>query len=204
PREAGYISYCQRISGTPPKFESVKQEQICDRQKEVERRYRIASINLADWIAGWGWIKVLLHKFCGADPCLTDAVGADISVSSIDNDWALLVVEVVGAAVLPFFYGVLGAGAAVLRNIWSRARDSLLTPRDLMLCLGQLALGAIVGACIGLFVTPTSGGLGLTGPVTLSVSAMSFIAGFGVEGVFVALEGFVKRVFNLNEQPSKT
>jgi hypothetical protein len=39
-------------------------------------------------------------------------------------------------------------------------RDSLLSPRDLTLALGQLALGAVIGACIGLFVTPSSSGGG--------------------------------------------
>jgi len=83
-------------------------------------------------------------------------------------------------------------------------RDSLLSPRDLTLSLGQLALGAVIGACIGLFITPSGvgsqGAGGLTSSVTLTPSALSFIAGFGVEGVFVALEGFIKRVFDIPDQ----
>ena len=67
---------------------------------------------------------------------------------------------------------------------------------------GRLALGAVIGACIGLFVSPTTGTAGQTGPalttaVTLTPSALSFIAGFGVEGIFVALETIIKRVFNI-------
>jgi hypothetical protein len=115
-------------------------------------------------------------------------------------------VEVLGTAVLPFCYGILGAGAAVVRNIWGKMRDSLLAPRDLTLSLGQLALGAVIGACIGLFVTGSGtspqGTVGLAGPVTLSSSAMSFIAGFGVESVFVALESLIKRVFNTSNAPA--
>ena len=58
----------------------------------------------------------------------------------------------------------------------------------------------VVGACIGLFVSPSSTagqtGVALTTAVTLTPSALSFIAGFGVEGIFVALERFIKRVVN--------
>jgi hypothetical protein len=75
-------------------------------------------------------------------------------------------------------------------------RDSLLSPRDPILAWGQMAQGAVVGACIGLFITPSG-----AGPlVPLTPSALSFIAGFGVEGVFVMLESLIKRVFNVPEQ----
>lgn len=103
-------------------------------------------------------------------------------------------------SILPFLYGVLGAGAAVVRNLWAKTRESLLSPRDYTLALGQLALGAITGACIGLFVNPTAvagAGDSTLGSLTLTASALSFVAGFGVEGAFLALESLVRRVFNL-------
>jgi hypothetical protein len=51
-------------------------------------------------------------------------------------------------------------------------RDSLLSPRDPILAWGQIAQGAVVGACIGLFITPSG-----AGPlVPLTPSALSFIA----------------------------
>jgi len=81
-------------------------------------------------------------------------------------------------------------------------RDSLLLPRDSTLSFSQLALGAVIGACIGLFFISSSGSQGTAGPiipVTLAPSALSFIAGFGVEGVFVMLESLIKRVFNITE-----
>jgi hypothetical protein len=63
----------------------------------------------------------------------------------------------------------------------------------------------VIGGCVGLFIAPPGGaapGTGLMGSVVLSASALSFIAGFGVEGVFVALESLIKRVFNIPE-PTK-
>jgi hypothetical protein len=49
-------------------------------------------------------------------------------------------------------------------------------------------------------VTPSNGGVGpgglLSAATTLSASALSFVAGFGVDAVFIALDGFVKPIFN--------
>jgi hypothetical protein len=104
-----------------------------------------------------------------------------------------------GTAVLPFLYGLLGAGAAIIRSLSRKIRASLLSPRDLHLSFQQLALGAVIGACIGLFVSAPGGDgeEGLLGPVTLSASAISFVAGFGVEAVFQAIEALITRLFNL-------
>jgi hypothetical protein len=88
----------------------------------------------------------------------------------------------------------------------AKIRDSLLTPRDFTLSLVQLALGAVIGGCIGLFTTPAGNGAepttGLLASVHLSASALCFVAGFGVEGVFVALESLMVRVFDLHD-PNK-
>jgi hypothetical protein len=120
---------------------------------------------------------------------------------------ATAIVSMLGTAILPVCYGILGAAAAVLRLLSRRMRLSLLTPRDLSLSLQQLALGAVIGACIGLFVaSPGSGGQSTTellGPVSLSGSALSFIAGFGVDSVFSALEALIARIFNTAPAPSK-
>jgi hypothetical protein len=108
--------------------------------------------------------------------------------------------NIMGTAVLPFLYGLLGAGAAIIRSLSRKIRASLLSPRDLHLSFQQLALGAVVGACIGLFIAaPGAAGEGesLLGPVTLSASAISFVAGFGVDSVFEALETLIKRIFNI-------
>jgi hypothetical protein len=205
--------YCERPSRLPPpkdapsgqridQFEDATQLQICDQLAENRTNYGNAREDIADWLAPWGWLKWLSHKICGGNRCDEDVA---LKVNPVNQQqWAAVVVDVLGTAVLPLCYGFLGAGAAVVRNIWSKMRDSLLSPRDLTLSLGQLALGAVIGACIGLFVTPTGVGSqgvgGLTGSVTLTPSALSFIAGFSVEGVFVALESLVKRVFNLPDQ----
>ena len=161
-------------------YSSVNEEQLCNQEKDLESEFERAGKALAKWH----------HVPFTPDPQL-EADGAYASASA----WA----SVIGSAVLPVLYGFLGAGAAVVRAISRKTSANLLSPRDLPLSLQQLALGAIVGACIGLFVNPqtasSSGGASLLGPVALSSSALSFIAGFGVEGVFRAMEALINRVF---------
>jgi hypothetical protein len=212
-----FLRYCDRprllparrtAAGEPiAQFTDATQRQICDSLAENRHNYAIGRDDLADWLAIWGWLKGVSHWICGG-PCLHDTrLEAALPESAVNEQWAAILAEVLASAVLPLCYGFLGAGAAVVRGLWGKMRDSLLSPRDLTLALGQLALGAVIGACIGLFVTPSGappeGSVGLTGSVTLSASALSFIAGFGVEGVFVALEGLIKRVFNIAD-PART
>jgi hypothetical protein len=207
--------YCERASRLPPpkdapagvkidQFEDATQRQICDQLAENRVNYSNSREDIADWLAPWGLLKWSAHKLCGEGRCLKDETVALPANAVNQQQWASVLVELLATAVLPLCYGFLGAGAAVVRNIWGKMRDSLLSPRDLTLSLGQLALGAVIGACIGLFITPTGvgsqGAGGLTGSVTLTPSALSFIAGFGVESVFVALESLINRVFNTSNQ----
>lgn len=205
--------YCERAGRLPPpkdaavgakidQFEDAAQRQICDQLAENRVNYSNAREDIADWLAPWGLLKSAAHKMCGGR-CLKDENIALPPKEVNQQQWAAVLVELLATAVLPLCYGFLGAGAAVVRNIWGKMRDSLLSPRDLTLSLGQLALGAVIGACIGLFIAPTgAASQGLTGSFTLTPSALSFIAGFGVESVFVALESFISRVFNTSNQKS--
>ncbi len=200
-----YCDRARRLSapknepGKIDQFEDANQLQICDQLAENRVNYSNAREDIADWLAPWGWLKAAAHKICKGR-CLKDNALALPSEAVNQQQWAAVLVELLATAVLPLCYGFLGAGAAVVRNIWGKMRDSLLSPRDFTLAVGQLALGAVIGACIGLFIAPSGSGSqaggGLTGTFTLTPSALSFIAGFGVESVFVALEGFIGRVFN--------
>jgi hypothetical protein len=192
---------------SPDQFDSLAALRLCQAYDSNALAFRIGYAELADWVVAWGWLKwVQHHVLCGAifsaKECLADGRHEDpLTPNATDELWGSALNEVLASAVLPVCYGILGAGAAVVRDLWGKMRDSLLSPRDLTLALGQLALGAVIGACIGLFVTPNGAASGgtptLTGTVALSASALSFIAGFGVEGVFVALEGLIKRIFNV-------
>jgi hypothetical protein len=121
------------------------------------------------------------------------AVGASPETAS----W---LANLLGSGVLPVLYGFLGAIASVVRTLSRKIKGSLLSPRDVQLTFQQLALGAVVGACISLFIAAPGAGdsdTSLLGPVGLSSAAVAFVAGFGVDSVFKALEALISRIFNI-------
>jgi len=192
-----------------PQFRSTQEYQLCTRRRVLSEQMAVVRLNLRNWLGPW---RVCYGKVAGLFGPLPEAEIASANAAPAENqrylrrtteEQARVVTLVVGTAVLPLCYGILGAGAAVVRGLWAKMRESLLSPRDYTLALLQLALGATIGACIALFINPsgqTPGSeIGLLGNWVLSTSALSFIAGFGVEGVFVALEGLVRRVFNISD-----
>lgn len=181
---------------------------LCNQIARMRLDYAVSRQNLAGWLGFWQRHLDLVTRWACPGGCAPGEEGGMLLPRGDTNEqWGAILLEVLAGSVLPLCYGVLGAGAAVVRDLWSKMRESLLSPRDLTLSLGQLALGAVIGACVGLFVSPSStpppDGTGLLGSIVLSASALSFIAGFGVEAVFVALEGLIKRIFNL-PQTAKT
>lgn len=170
-------------------YGSVTQLQACEALEEAHDARKAACVQLTTWL--WPWTSS-----CGPDD-KTDYAPRASARASI---W--------GNGVLPVFYGILGAGAAIVRSLSRRMKGSLLTPRDLNISLQQLALGAVTGACIVLFFAlPASGGSGAStsvGPVALTSSGISFIAGFGVDAAFTMLEGIINRVFNVAPAPGVT
>jgi hypothetical protein len=171
------------------RFDNVAQLQAC---RELERRE--ADVERVKRRLG-NWLVIRESD----DPAARAALVNDPQ-GNIPSRAASLA-NIMGTAVLPVFYGILGAGAAIIRSLSRKIKASTLAPRDLHLSLQQLALGAVVGACIGLFIAQPggteSGDASLLGPVALSGSAISFVAGFGVEAVFQALEALISRIFNI-------
>ena len=113
---------------------------------------------------------------------------------------AAALLSILGSAVLPFLYGLLGAGAAIIRSLSRRIRASLLSPaRPAFVVPAARARRGGRRLHRPVRVAAGDGRLRdtLLGPVTLSASAISFIAGFGVEAVFQALEQLIRRIFNL-------
>jgi hypothetical protein len=168
------------------------------RRIQNERNLAFAGANLNHWLGFW---QDLLHAPTSVSPNDCDDVCAARVSADVNEKWATALLNVLGGAVLPILYGVLGAGSAVVRSLSMRMRESLLAPRYMILAFVQVALGAVIGGCIGLFVTPSgapsSAQPGLLGAAPLSGSALCFIAGFGVDGVFETLEALVRRIFDL-------
>jgi hypothetical protein len=183
-----------------PRYRTTEEYQFCDRVEALREERRAVRLNLREWLAPWRSFYSIFYR--------PEPEGArdpeDLNVRRRGTEeMARIVTLVVGTSFLPLAYGMLGAGAAVVRRLWERMRESLLSPRDSTLALLQLALGGTIGACIGLFINPSGAASGeskgLLDAWALSGSALSFIAGFGVEGVFQALENFVRRLFRTDE-----
>lgn len=220
--------YCERHLALPPvvgpdgkpitgpdgkpleRFDNVTEMRLCDQERRALQQLRIAQDGVGQWLHGWRLVLPLLAHKGTVGSVAPPSVYADRSLPTVEVDhdlqWASILAAVLASAVLPVAYGILGAGAAVLRGLSRKMKESTLSPRDLQLSLVQLALGAVIGACIGLFVTPSTGTTpaasaattqGLIGSLPLSASALCFIAGFGVEQVFLALEALMGRVFNV-------
>jgi hypothetical protein len=204
------VAYCDRPKLLPPwtgpadvmRYESVSQMQACQSRDRVERQVRSVNFLLRRWMDP----KSLFV------PRRPDAQRPRRPIDSGALQETLVyaqsILHILASSVLPVFYGVLGAAAAVLRSLSRKIKSSTLSPRDLPLSWQQLALGAVMGACIGLFVAqPTDGAdasPGLLGSVALSSSALSFVAGFGVDQVFTALEALMGRIFAVVQPTSPT
>ena len=112
-------------------------------------------------------------------------------------------VGVIGNYILPVLYGALGAMGSMLRQFNRRLAERLLTPRDRRAAHIRLMLGVMTGACIGLFFNSSAGPAQATGlggaAVTLSASAIAFLAGYGVEAVFKTLDTLLGHIFRLGD-----
>lgn len=224
------VRFCTLGTAAAPLYRTTEEYHLCRRQESLQAERRAVRLNLREWLAPWKTTYKLLgtstyyldrwltpapvaRKGAASAPAPVEATDPDEAPASETvrrrghEEKARIVTPVVGTAVLPLAYGVLGAGAAVVRRLWERMRESTLSPRDATLALLQLALGGTIGACIALFINPSGPAPaeehGLLGTWALSGSALSFIAGFGVEGVFRALEAFVHRVFGVQDAPPK-
>jgi hypothetical protein len=212
PDKEGFVPLCGRGF-----YSTAAQAQACHDREVAEENFQRVERRLAGWVC-WFCLEdltdydaPLASAGSGREASSTDAdakrlerkrAKAEAYNTSLIADApsrAAAFANIMGTAVLPFLYGLLGAGAAIIRSLSRKIRASLLSPRDLHLSFQQLALGAVVGACIGLFIAApgSDAGEGLLGPVTLSASAISFVAGFGVDSVFEALETLIKRIFNV-------
>jgi hypothetical protein len=221
-----YAGVCYHLppAGGAQTEAGIRLQQTCATAKLVLHRRAIADRDLDEWAAYWSWMKHAAAWLRGAsadsydDTTLTwPGENPEVARGVAMEQWAADLISVLGNFVLPMMYGFLGATAAVVLNIQNKLRESRLAPREKRMSQVQLVLGIIVGACIGLFMSPaapdaasTAAGAGgaVTGgsSVALSASALSFLAGFGVEAVFRKLQNMLTVMFGAEgaDQPTTT
>lgn len=204
-------------NGKPlPAYASPKGAQLCAKDKVLAMNFGLSHEELGEFVNYWpelvGFPFTVLTALEGSVNWVKNTLVPGASKKPTDPgdghdlEWRIApTLIVVGNYGLPVFFAALGAAAFVVLDFYKKVHDSTLSPRDRRLGWIRLVLGLVVGACIGLLfssygpaaATPDQG---LIGALTLSASAISFLAGFGVEGVFGMLDTLVKRVFAVTSE----
>ena len=188
------------------KFDSAHQYATCDYDR-LTSQIRTAQDDLTHW---WmGSFLVVTHcrivqwrgAGCTASPEWADQQSpfyfptdiADI-MASFSNIW------------LPMLYGFSGALVAALRTIYRKISASTLAPWDTRLLWTRMVLGLIAGSCVGLFFAPSGTSVqGSSAAIgALSLSAIAFLAGYAVDGLFGFLDEIVHCIFHLKQEGSQT
>jgi len=170
---------------------------VCDRVRDIAIRRTVTSYELAMWeFPAWlPWFDRMLPSNIAPN------ADADAMEQKRAEQWAVATMAVLGNYVMPILYGLLGSIAYILRRHYDRLAAHLLSPRDVRANRIRLMLGVLIGGCVGLIFSGSSAAqsTGILGAAaTLSTSAIAFLAGYGVEGVFKALDGLITQVFRVN------
>jgi hypothetical protein len=196
----------QRCQSAKQPDVSLALSRACMAADQLKRKRSAADEALTEWSAYALWLprsaEMVAILWGGPVP---KHMGYQLTAPEREEQWAANLLAILGNYVLPMMYGFLGAAVAAMMNLKQKIRSYRLSPRDRRMNHVQLALGIITGACIGLFLTASSAGSGsapLSGSsIPLSASALSFLAGFGVEGVFKMLENIMITVFGGQPNP---
>jgi hypothetical protein len=188
---------------------SESEREICGRDYVLQTNFQIAHDALRTYAVNWPEMMgpaAMAVKMVGdlgkasAEQQQSDALSLNDHKKQ-DIEYILGPVLLVwGNYILPVIFGLLGTLVFVILDFYRKVRDSRLDPRDNWLGWVRLALGLVTGSCIGLFSSATAPldagpAQSVSAALSLSVSGIAFLAGFGVEGVFSMLQTLVSRVF---------
>ena len=190
-------------------YASTEERDVCGRDDILRSNLDIVHGELVGYSANWpsmvGSVFASVRNFVVCRSL--DCPGAGWVPLDPKDDIEFRVAPVLlvwGNFVLPIIFGLIGSAIFVMLDNYNKVRNSLLHPRDTFLAPVRLAMGLIVGACVGLFfsasgpmpgtLTPAPASALLTS-LTLTASGVAFLAGFGVETVFTMLQSLIDRVF---------
>jgi hypothetical protein len=94
---------------------------------------------------------------------------------------------------LPCLYGFLGAGVATLRNLRIKVDANLVNLTERAAVWQSCLMGVVSGAVVGLFAAYLSKGGAVEG---IGVSALAFLAGYNVTGLFALFDDISNRIFH--------
>ena len=196
-----------------PLYATADERDLCGKDDVLRAKLDIVRSDLklykVDWPAMVGSGFALTHDFTtGVASWLRGTQTTQPEAASSDIEFQVAPVLLVwGNFILPLIFSFIGSAIFVILDHSNKIRASILHPRDKFLAVVRLALGLVVGACVGLFFsangTPpsASGATNLISSLTLTASGVAFLAGFGVETVFSLLQATIDRVFTLPAAP---
>lgn len=103
--------------------------------------------------------------------------------------------------ILPISFGLIGSMTALVRGIQDKISANVLSPRDKSLSLIRLPLGMVAGVCVGLFLSPSGATAflnGSSGAFTISAAGIAFLAGYGADAFFRAIDELIGRIFDFD------
>jgi hypothetical protein len=165
-------------SPTSPAVQNIELQHACKDLAALTERHL--------WKHPVGWVMYWLEA----------KKGMSGSVDKPREQLASSVVDLFTNYIVPMVFGLLGTLAGVVRTIWNKARESILSPRDERLAIASVPLGLVAGLAVGLIVSPSSSSTQM-GAVTLSATALAFLAGYGADAFFSMVDDLLKRVFAL-------
>jgi hypothetical protein len=157
-----------------------------DQVEQKKKAYAILSENLLDIVGAIADLP--LRPFGYRNFFSTNAAPGDLGGVIVQGKVEMLLVFLSGY-LLPMLYGLLGACAFVLRKL-SDEIDKLSYANDARVRYSlRLNIGLLSGLAVGWFIKP---GVGETALVSLSPLALAFVAGYGSDLFFVALDKIVQ------------
>jgi hypothetical protein len=184
-----------------PKIDAQKRNELTAKQHEMfqtiskieaeDTNYE-STINVDHEIIGkWNKCWRLPLRFLiriSSSPEGDDKDYKDFLSDNIRANYALHAIQVY---LLPILYGLLGSITYVLRTLGSQIKSlSYTSESDIGYSL-RMVLGALAGLAIAWFVQPTGDATKLKAFATLSPFAIAFLAGYGVELLFLAMDRLI-------------
>ena len=116
-----------------------------------------------------------------------------IEISEYYGTTADLILGCITMYILPVLYGFVGSSVASIRYIRTRVDQYLLSFTDRSVFIQNGIFGVIAGVVVGLFASALINTTGTT--AALSLSAVAFLAGYNVSGLFAFFDNISTRIF---------
>jgi hypothetical protein len=167
--------------------------QLVDEMTQVGRRLDATYASLENWNRQWSAVIFFVQ------PAFESPKFAQLDQDGkhfVELTTATMFLESLSKFGLPFLFGLLGACAYVLRQLESEIKKETFSSKSPIGYGLRLSLGPLAGVAVGLLMAPASQDAVMEVQEILSLKALgplglAFVAGFGVELIFTAMDRIV-------------